>query len=157
MSKQAPSQNIQEVPPEILFTQMLSGYWVSQSLYVAARLDIADLLANGSLTVEELAKATETHSETLHRLLRALASVGVFAEDADGRFQLTPLAKHLQSGANTLRAMAIHIGETPSWQAWGNLLHSIKTGETLSSAPMAWKSFLIMPNTRNRQNLSIRQ
>ena len=130
MSKQAPSTSAPEAPPEVLFTQMLSGYWVSQSLYVAARLGIADLVAGGPRTVEELAAATQTHADTLHRLLRALAGVGVFAEDADGRFALTPLAAYLQTGGNTLRAMAIHMGERASWQAWGELLHTVKTGET---------------------------
>ena len=130
MSKQAPSQSVPETPPEVLFTQMLSGYWVSQSLYVAAQLGIADLVAGGPRTVEELAAATETHADTLHRLLRALAGVGVFAEDADGRFSITPLAAYLQTGSNTMRAMAIHMGERPSWQAWGEFLHTVKTGET---------------------------
>ena len=130
MSKQAPSQLIPETPPEIQFLQMMSGYWVSQSLYVAARLGIADLLADGSRSVEELAAATNSHPENLYRLLRALAGVGVFAEADGRRFQLTPLASFLQTGDNTQRAMAIHIGEQPSWRAWGALLHTVQTGET---------------------------
>jgi SAM-dependent methyltransferase len=133
MSKQAPSQIIQEIPPEVQFLQMMSGYWVSQSLYVAAQLGIADLLANGSQSVEALAKATNTHTENLYRLLRALAGVGVFAEVDERRFRLTPLAAFLQTGDNTQRAMAIHIGEQPSWHAWGDLLHTVQTGETAFS------------------------
>lgn len=130
MSKQAPSQMHQEAPLEVQFLQMMSGYWVSQSLYVAAQLGIADLLANGSQSVEALAKATNAHPENLYRLLRALASVGVFAEEAGEKFHLTPLATFLQTGDNTQRAMAIHIGEQPSWKAWGALLHTVQTGET---------------------------
>jgi SAM-dependent methyltransferase len=130
MSKQAPSQINQDIPAEVQFLQMMSGYWVSQSLYVAARLGIADLLAKGSRPVEELAKSTNSHTENLYRLLRALAGVGVFAEEEGRRFGLTPLANFLQSGDHTQRAMAIHIGEAPSWRAWGDLLHSVRTGET---------------------------
>ncbi|MEW6125820.1 MAG: methyltransferase [Acidobacteriota bacterium] len=130
MSKQAPSQLVSEVPLEVQFLQMLSGYWVSQSLYVAARLGIADLLANGSRAVEDLAQASNSHTENLYRLLRALAGVGVFVEEENRKFGLTPLAQFLQTGVNTQRAMAIHIGETPSWNAWGDLLHTIQTGET---------------------------
>ncbi len=130
MSKQAPSQTIQEPPLEVQFLQMMSGYWVSQSLYVAARLGLADLLATDSRSVEDLAKATNTHAENLYRLLRALAGVGVFAETANRHFQLTPLASFLQTGNHTQRAMAIHFGEQPSWRAWGALLHSVQTGET---------------------------
>lgn len=118
--------------------QMLSGYWVSQSLYVAAQLGIADHLADGARTVDELARLTNTHADTLHRLLRALAGVGVFAtddaangiKDGDVRFRLTPLATYLQTGDQTMRAMTIHMGEQPSWRAWGNLLHTVQTGET---------------------------
>src|ERR1044072_6584836 len=109
---------------------MTSGYWVSQSLYVAARLCIADLLASGSRSVEELAEATNSNTENLYRLLRALAGVGVFAEEEERRFTLTLLASFLQSGDDTQRAIASHIGGQPSWNAWGALLHTVQTGDT---------------------------
>jgi hypothetical protein len=130
MSRQATSQETNETPIEASFLQMYSSYWVSQAMYVAAKLNIADLLAERPLRLDELAAATETHPEALYRLLRALASVGIFAEGEDGRFTLTPLAAPLQKGQGSMRAMVIHMGEKPSWQAWGELLHSIRTGET---------------------------
>src|SRR5262245_24663248 len=77
---------------------LLTGYWVSQLLYVVARLGIADLLVKGPKTAEALATATGAHAPFLHRVLRALASCGVFAEGAGGRFRLTPLAETLRSG-----------------------------------------------------------
>lgn len=119
-----------EPPVEIALLQLVSGYWISQAIYVAARLGIADLLKERPLSVAQLAQETVTHPETLYRLLRGLASVGIFAESAEGQFTLTPLAAGLQSGKGSLRAMALHLGEKPSWQAWGELLHSVKTGET---------------------------
>jgi hypothetical protein len=130
MSRQASSQEMNETPIEVSFLQMYSSYWVSQAMYVAAKLSIADLLAERPLRLDELAAATETHPEALYRLMRALASVGIFAEGEDGRFTLTPLAAPLQKGRGSMRAMVIHMGEKPSWQAWGELLHSIRTGET---------------------------
>jgi hypothetical protein len=74
-----------------------SGYWVSQAIYVVAKLGIVDLLKEGSKSGEELAKATGTHAQSLSRVMRALTSVGVFTEIDGGRFGLTPLAGLLQT------------------------------------------------------------
>lgn len=121
---------VTEAPPQVAFLQMLTGYWISQSLYVAAKLGIAELLKDGPLTVEQLASKCDAHAPSLYRLLRMLSSCGVFAEDGQGRFALTSLAKFLQDGPGSLRAMTIHLMEDPSWQAWGVFLESIRTGET---------------------------
>jgi hypothetical protein len=130
VSTQAQQQPTGEVPPQMALMLMMTGYWVSQSIYVAARLGLADLLKDGPRTSEELAAETGTHAPTLYRLMRALASVGIFAEDEGGRFALTPLASAMQDGPGSARAMILHLGEAPSWQAWGDLLHSVRTGET---------------------------
>ena len=68
---------------------MITGYWASQMVHVAARLGLADLLADGPRTADELARSTGTHSGSLYRLLRALASVGVFSEGEGRRFSLS--------------------------------------------------------------------
>jgi SAM-dependent methyltransferase len=124
MSTQATS-----VPPPVALLQMVTGYWVSQVIYVAAKLGIADLLKDGPKSSDELAQATGTHARSLYRLLRALASVGVFAEAEDGRFGLTPLGECLQTGSpGSVRAITINHGER-LYRAWGDLLHSVRTGE----------------------------
>jgi hypothetical protein len=118
--------------PGIQLAQMATGYWVSQAIYVAAKLQIADLLAAEPLTAAALARKIEgpIHEQALYRLLRALASVGIFAEDAAGRFGLTPLAAPLQTSvAGSRRAMVLMMGEE-HYRAWGELLHSVQTGET---------------------------
>src|SRR5215831_7073817 len=98
--------------PQQQVSQMVTGYWLSQMLYVAAKLGLADLVTDGPRTADELASATQTRPRPLYRLLRALASVGVFAEDDQGRFSLTPLAEHLRSDApGSQRALAIMAGE----------------------------------------------
>ncbi len=79
-------------------SRMITGYWVSQSIHVAAKLKIADRLEKAPQTADELAAATGMHRQSLYRLMRALASVGIFAEDGDGRFSLTPLSEGLHSG-----------------------------------------------------------
>lgn len=110
--------------------RMITGSWLSQAVYVAAKLGVADRLKDGPKSVEELAQATRTHARSLYRLLRALASVGVFSEDGSGRFQLTPLAETLRSDDPSSQwAMAVMMGEE-HYQAWGDLLGSIRTGET---------------------------
>ena len=124
------SPEMNELPPQAVLMQMITGAWVSQLIYVAARLGIADLLKDGPKSADALAGSTETDAPTLYRVLRALASLGIFAEDENKRFSMTPLATPLQSGPGSLRAMALHLAERPSWHAWGDLLYSVQTGKT---------------------------
>jgi hypothetical protein len=110
--------------------QMLMGFRTAQAIHVAATLRIPDLLADGPRSSAELAEPTEADGPALHRLLRALAAVGVFHEDADGRFSLTPLSERLRSDvAGSVRGWALLIGRPYFWRSWGNLEHSIRTGE----------------------------
>jgi hypothetical protein len=113
--------------PPILF-QMATGYWVSQAIYVAAKLGIADLLKDGPQSCSALAAATGSDAPSLFRLMRALASVGVFSHVRRDYFALSPLAESLQTVVPaSLRAMVLTIGEI-HYQACGSLLHSIQTG-----------------------------
>lgn len=115
--------------PQAVMARLLTGYWISQALHVAAHLGIADLLKEGPQTVTHLAKATGTHERSLYRLLRALASEGVFAEEGQGRFVLTPLGECLRSDVpNSQRAMALMNGEE-HYRCWGELLYSVQTGQ----------------------------
>jgi hypothetical protein len=119
----------QEVPPQMAMLKMISGFWISRSIYVAAKLGIPDLLQEGAKTAEELAQATGTHARSLYRVLRALASVGVFSEEDGGRFALTPLSTVLQTNTpGSIRWFTIsELGEE-HYPAWGDLMHSVKTG-----------------------------
>jgi hypothetical protein len=110
--------------------QMITGYWTSQAIYVAAKLGVADLLKDGPRSCDALANSTETSRRELYRLLRYLASIGVFAELDNAFFELTPLSAYLQSETpSSLQSLIIYYGEE-TYQPWGSLLHSIKTGET---------------------------
>ena len=111
-------------------TELLQGYQRTQLLYVAAELGLADFFTPGPQSVEALAAATDTHPPSLYRLLRALASLGVFAERGDGRFELTPLAALLQPETpGSLRAMVL-AGGADFYPVWGELLSSVRTGRT---------------------------
>ncbi len=113
----------------IYLLRMTNAFQVSQAIHVAATLGIADLLEDGPRSADELAEGTGTDAPTLYRLLRALASVGVFTE-IDGRFGLTPLAEYLRTDApGSLRAWAMQVGQRYFWTSWGHLLHSVRTGE----------------------------
>jgi hypothetical protein len=102
----------QNLPPAQQLAQRASAYWVSQAIYVAAKLDVAGLLAGGPKSADELATATKTHAPSLYRLLRALASVGIFAEEAGGKFRLTPLAEPLRADhPDSKRALVVMSGE----------------------------------------------
>src|SRR5262249_44331274 len=88
-----------DAPASAQLLPMIFGYITSQAITVAAKLGVADLLINGAKTADQLAQTAGVQPRPLYRLLRALASVGVFAEDSAGRFSLTPLAEPLRSDA----------------------------------------------------------
>lgn len=118
------------LPPPAILLQMMTGYWVSQAIYVAAKLGVADLLVDGPRPVEALATETETHAPSLHRVLRALASVGVFTETSPHTFGLTPMASLLRTDTpDSMAALAMMYAEE-QYLAWSNILHSVRTGET---------------------------
>src|SRR6266853_1731684 len=116
-------------PPAVMF-RLILGRFVSRLVYIAAKLEIADHLKHGPRTVEELATAAEVQAPALYRVLRALASVGIFAETKDKRFKLTPLAATLQKAApNSMHAAALLFERKFSEVAWAQLIHGVQTGE----------------------------
>lgn len=116
--------------PSAELMRLVNGYQVSQAIHVAATLGIADLLKDGPRTSDDLAAATSTHPRSLYRLLRALAAAGVFHEDADRCFTLTPMGDCLRSDApEPVGPWAAFIGRPYYWNVWGHLLRSVQTGE----------------------------
>jgi hypothetical protein len=122
--------NMSEPQPWQELMEKLVGSWVSRAIYAAAKFRIADRLADGPRAAEELAAAAGVAPGPLYRLLRALAGVGVFDREADGRFRLNPLAKLLrEDGPDSMWAMAVMLGEEQD-RCWGDLLETVRTGET---------------------------
>jgi hypothetical protein len=137
MSNDTAAQPQAGPPPEAVLTQIGFGALMSQALCVTAKLGLADLLEDGPKHADELAAATDTHAGALYRVLRALASIGVFQETEPKVFALTPLGDALRSDApNSMRNGLIFMGEEWHWRVWGQFMHSVKTG-----AP-AWKHAL---------------
>ncbi len=116
---------------EQMLNRMIVGSWVTQAIYVAAELGIADLLEAGPRTSGELARETGADGGSLYRVLRALASIDVFHEDGEGRFSLTPMGKLLGTGSpGSKRALAIMAG-AEFYRSWGGILSAVQTGEAV--------------------------
>ena len=119
-----------EVPPPLQMLQLISGFWIARCVYIVAKLGIPDLLTDGPKTADELATATNTHAPSLFRVLRALAAVQVLTQSDDRRFGNTPMSETLRSDVpGSIRAFAMsELGEE-HYPAWGDLMHSVRTGE----------------------------
>ena len=119
----------QAIPPSAELLNLVGGAFVSQAVYVAAKLGIADLLANGPRSAEFLAVATSTHERSLYRLMRSLSSVGVFAEVERKIYANSQMSETLRSDhPGSIRDVAIWMNEEEHWRVYGHLLHSVKTG-----------------------------
>ena len=124
------NQKENEIPVQAQMLQFITNFWTCRALFIVAKLGVADVLESGPKTVAELAAATETHAPSLYRILRALVSAGVFRHEADGRFALTPLSAALVTGApGSVRWFIVSELGQEHYPAWGNLMHSVKTGE----------------------------
>lgn len=120
--------NTTKSPSPLVLFEMATSYWLSQAIYVAAKLGLADMLRNGPQSCVTLAASTGSDPSSLFRLMRALSSVGIFSHLGANRFALSPLAEGLQTEVHgSLRSILITIGEI-HYQACGALLHSVQTG-----------------------------
>jgi hypothetical protein len=117
-------------PAEQTVRRIAQGYQVSQAVYVAAKLGVADVLDGQPLTAEAIAEAVGAQASPLRRVLRALAAAGVFCELADGRFASNAEAAVLRADApGHTRDVVINFGEE-MYRSFGELLHTVRTGET---------------------------
>ena len=106
------------------------GFQITQAIRVAATLHLADHLKDGARSANELASLTQSNPDALYRLLRALAAVGVFREEPDRKFTLTPMGDCLRTNSKTpIGGWAEYVGNPQFWQAWGHLLHGVQTGQ----------------------------
>jgi hypothetical protein len=119
------------LPPAInRLNQLLLGQFISRSVYLAADLEIADLLRDGALSVSELATRTASSPDALYRMLRALAAIGVFEERPGQVFANSELSTYLRKDVpGSLGPMARWLGDAAGWAAWGRLDHSVRTGK----------------------------
>jgi hypothetical protein len=127
-----------DAPPRERLRQLVNGYQVTQAIHVAVVLGLPDLLADGPRSASDLAAETGSHPGSLYRLLRALTSVGVLrtsGEDDDRQFELTELGHLVRNDVSgSLAGWVRLVGRPYHWEAWGDLLHSVQTGQTAFDA-----------------------
>jgi 2-polyprenyl-3-methyl-5-hydroxy-6-metoxy-1,4-benzoquinol methylase len=118
-------------PPHAQLIEMATAHWISRIVYVAAKLGLADHLAEGPKSAEELASPTGTHAPSLYRLMRTLAHLGLLSEGAGRRFSLTPLGEAMKKNAPG-SAYATILTLASDWCAngFGELLYSVQTGKS---------------------------
>ena len=123
--------NAPTAPPHAPLIEMAMGHWVSRIVFVAAKLGLADHLADAPKTADELAGATATHAPSLYRFMRSLANLGLLTESSTHRFALTPLGDMLKAGApGSVRASILTIASDWWVRGFGELLYSVQTGKS---------------------------
>ena len=122
---------LQPKPPHAQVIEMASAHWISRIVYVAAKLGLADLLAEGPKTAEELAGLTGTHAPSLYRLMRTLANLGILSEGTGQRFTLTPLGEAMKKDApGCARSTVLTLASDMFLTGFGELLYSVQTGKS---------------------------
>ncbi len=110
--------------------RLLDGYQATQAIHAAAVLGVADVLSSAETDVATIARQVGADPDTLYRLLRALAALGVFREHDQRRFTLAPMGSWLRSDAiPSMRPWAMFVGEPMRWRAWGHLSESVRSGK----------------------------
>jgi O-methyltransferase domain/Dimerisation domain len=131
MAESNQSKTEAPLPPHVQLVQMATGHWVSRIVHAAAELGLADHLAQGPRSAEELSGPTGSHAPSLYRLMRTLGSLGLLTEDAAHRFALTPLGDALKTGApGSARASILTMASDWMSRGWEQLLYSIQTGKS---------------------------
>jgi len=134
--------------------QLATGYIASMSIYIVAKLGIADLLAEGPKPVSELAAASGSHEDRLYRVLRTLASVGVFSEVEPRRFALTPAGAALRTGTpDSVHPMALWMTDPFHFRVHAELLHTVRTGEITFDHVYGKPIFEYLPEDREESEI----
>jgi DNA-binding transcriptional ArsR family regulator len=119
------------VPANIALLEIAQGAWLTQAVYVAARLGIADELRDGPRSASDVASAVGADPGATYRLMRALAANGLLKLRRDGRFSLTRVGHALRRDYDgSMAPMIKMVGHPSHWEHWGNLLYAVKTGES---------------------------
>jgi len=127
--------------PNIAIVEMIQSFYVSKAISVAAELNIAEHLQKGKKSISELARLTGAHKDSLYRLMRMLSSQGVFKEKKNHFFSQNRLSKTLLNHRDSMRYMAMHLGNSINWQLFNELYYVVKTGENASEKILGMNIF----------------
>jgi len=119
-----------QVPPHVEMIRMGTAYWLSSLVYTAAKLGLADHLADGPKAADELAETTGMNARALHRFMRTLASFGILTQSDDDTFALTELGATLKKNApGSARSTVLTMASPWAWRSFGALDYSLSTGK----------------------------
>lgn len=119
-------------PPEVVMLDHIDSFVLLRCIWIAAELGVADHLTHGAMQVSDLARVVNANPDALQRVMRALASAGIFKETSDGSFALSRLADCLRTDAPmSMRACARYLGAEWHWNAWGSVMSTIRNGRTI--------------------------
>lgn len=111
--------------------ELIAGFRIAMMVGVVAQLGIADILHRGPQSAADLARETKTYAPSLYRVLRTLASIGVFEEDESHRFRQTPVSELMRADVpGSQRELARSIVREMSWRSNGQMLEAVRTGKT---------------------------
>jgi hypothetical protein len=131
---------------DLSVTELAGAAWLSRALGVVARLGVADLIEERPLSLEELAERTGTHQEALGYLMRLLVMTEIFGQDAEGRYLNTAKSGPLRTDhPESMRYFVMLSGEM-YYDAWGGLLHTVRTGESASWHVLGGSIYTYMEN-----------
>lgn len=129
-------------PAHARLLEMITGYWISCGVHVAARLKLADHLAGGPMKIGDLSAAAGANAPTLYRLMRMLASEGLFRETDGHRFENTPLSQVLRADVpGSMHGFAVMMVDGYNLDAYKDLLGSVRTGETAFHKVFGMRAF----------------
>ena len=139
--------------------QLAGGHLFAAALYTVAKLDVAELLADGPKSVAELAKQTASNEDALYRVMRFLVGAGIFELVSPRVFALTEDAQSLRSKSpHSVRDMVLWMGNPFHFHVWGEMSHSVKTGlpavEKVYGKP-AFELFDVLPDVAAEFNAAM--
>ena len=131
MPEPTDTRTVDQLPPDVMLSQLITGSVATHMVFAAAKLGVADLLKDGPKSSDDLAQATGAHPLALYRLLRGLSTLGVFAEVESRLFALTPAAELLRSDVGgSMRGWALLASEEWFTVALSNILYSVRTNKS---------------------------
>ena len=131
-------------PAQQHVSQLINGFWAAQVINAAVVLGLPDLLGQGPMTTEALAAAAQAHAPSLHRLMRALVSLGLCRHEDGGRFALTDAGGYLRTNAEgSVRGRALFTGDM-LWKQFGDLTHQVRTGGRTQAVVSGAEGFAVL-------------
>lgn len=122
--------------------QMFTGYWATRIINAACRLELLEALAAGARPAAEVAAEKGCHADSVLRLLRGCAGLGLVKESSVATFALTPLGEPLLSNhPHSLRDAACMLCDPGHYDTWSHIEHTLRTGEPAYKKALAWRTF----------------